>query len=241
GLFLLLKGLKIGSRKIFENPDQTKSTLDIDVDVPLSGDSIPLCYPKVRNIYNIFHNADPIAYRIEPLIARHYGSSLKPALIPYQKGGLKAVHLGIQEFGNEIASRATNIFSTVRTSLMFTRGLQSMLQQGNNTPHKRSASNSTLSTEDDKSTDGNALTNYPPTQYAQPPTTDEIKKEKEDPVGAAKLKSLNVTGRIDYALQEGILDVSYINAITAHLCYWADLDAVSFVIKEVYREDPEDE
>ncbi|CAG8819400.1 8868_t:CDS:1, partial [Racocetra fulgida] len=62
-------------------------------------------------------------------------------------------------------------------------------------------SSSTLSTEDDKSIDGNALTNYPPTQYAQPPTTEEIKKEREDPVGAAKLKSLNVTGRIDYALQ----------------------------------------
>ncbi|CAG8683263.1 5718_t:CDS:10 [Dentiscutata erythropus] len=239
GLFLLLKGLKIGSRKYYENVDKTtsKSTSDEDVDLPLAEENnIPLCFPKVRNIYNLFHNA-------EPLIARHYGSSLKPALIPYQKGGLKAVHLGIQEFGSGIAHKATNIFSTVKTSLMFTRGLQSLLQQKSNT-HTRSESIPDISAEIDKSNDGTALTNYPPTQYAQPPTptTNEVvKKEKEDPLGAAKLKSLNITGRVDYVLQEGILDVSYINAITAHLCYWADLDAVSFILREIYREYSEDE
>ncbi|RIB17797.1 DDHD domain-containing protein [Gigaspora rosea] len=241
GLFLLLKGLKIGSRKYYENVDKTS---DGDVNLPLSEENnIPLCYPKVRNIYNLFHNADPIAYRLEPLIARHYGSSLKPAMIPYQKGGLKAVHLGIQEFGTEIANKATNIFSTVKTSLMFTRGLQSLMQQNSNTSHKRSSSIPSINTEID-SNDGSALTNYPPTQYAQPPspaTNETVAKEKDDPIGAARLKSLNITGRVDYVLQEGILDVSYINAITAHMCYWADLDAVSFVVREIYREEPEDE
>ncbi|CAG8825838.1 19211_t:CDS:10, partial [Gigaspora margarita] len=232
--------LKIGSRKYYEND----KTSDGDVNLPLSEENnIPLCYPKVRNIYNLFHNADPIAYRLEPLIARHYGSSLKPALIPYQKGGLKAVHLGIQEFGTEIANKATNIFSSVKTSLMFTRGLQSLMQQNSNTSHKRSSSIPSINTEVD-SNDGSALTNYPPTQYAQPPspaTHETVAKEKDDPIGAAKLKSLNITGRVDYVLQEGILDVSYINAITAHMCYWTDLDAVSFVLREIYREEPEDE
>ncbi|CAG8640078.1 8315_t:CDS:10 [Acaulospora morrowiae] len=224
GLFLLLKGLKIASRK---NRDAVQLAMDE------SPNHIPLCYPAVRNVYNIFHNADPIAYRMEPLIARHYGASLKPALIPYHKGGLKAVHLGIQEFGNDLAHKATNIFSTVRTSLMFTRGIQALAA---NSSHKRT-SISTITTESEAT--NLALTNYPPTQYAQPSSNSD--KEREDPLGAAKLKSLNRSGRIDYVLQEGILDVSYINAITVHLGYWSDLDAVNFIVREIYEEDSDDE
>ncbi|CAG8462337.1 9347_t:CDS:10 [Ambispora gerdemannii] len=164
GLFLMLKGLKIGSRsnqlqhklKEMISGDHSDSSPD-EIPELKSSSSIPLCYPAVRNIYNIFHRADPIAYRIEPLIARHYGVSLKPALIPYHKGGLKAVHIGIQEF------------------------------------------------------------------------------EKEDPTSAAKLRSLNFTGR------EGILDVSYLNAITVHLSYWSDSDAAFFILRECYRGIEDDE
>ncbi|CAG8469696.1 1840_t:CDS:10 [Acaulospora colombiana] len=238
GLFLLLKGLKISSRKNRDKENQGQmiagAAVQLGMEVPSSvADHIPLCYPAARNIYNIFHNADPIAYRLEPLIARNYGSGLKPALIPYHKGGLRAVHLGIQEFGNDLATKATNIFSTVRTSLIFTKGLQVL---GANPSHKRSAS--TPVTNADNETSGSALTNYPPTLFAQPTSASE--KEKEDPEGAEKLKSLNCSGRIDYVLQEGILDVGYINAITVHLSYWSDLDAVSFILKEIYRECPDE-
>jgi hypothetical protein len=52
--------------------------------------------------------------------------------------------------------------------------------------------------------------------------------------GADKIKSLNSTGRIDYCLQEGILDVSYITAITVHLNYWSDSDVSYFILKEIY-------
>ncbi|CAB5186568.1 unnamed protein product [Rhizophagus irregularis] len=82
GLFLLLKGLKVASRKdrinhqMKQNFSQTLAgaamEMGISMDLPLNN-SIPLCYPAVKNLYNIFHNADPIAYRLEPLIARQYG------------------------------------------------------------------------------------------------------------------------------------------------------------------------
>lgn len=56
----------------------------------------------------------------------------------------------------------------------------------------------------------------------------------EDLNGADKIKSLNSTGRIDYCLQEGILDVSYITAIFVHLNYWSDSDISYFILKEIY-------
>ncbi|CAJ0831582.1 10929_t:CDS:10 [Entrophospora sp. SA101] len=171
GLFLLLKGLKISSRtdseklkKLIDDGIKLAANMGLSLSDP---DQIPSCFPAVKNLYNIFHNADPIAYRLEPLIARHYGAMLKPALIPYHKGGLKAVHMGIQEFN------AKN-------------------------------------------------------------TTDDKEIEKN---GAARIKNLNVSGRVDYVLQEGLLDVSYINAITVHLSYWSDLDAVNFILKEIDREE----
>ena len=49
-----------------------------------------------------------------------------------------------------------------------------------------------------------------------------------------KIKSLNSTNRIDYCLQEGILDVSYITSITVHLNYWSDSDIAYFILKEIY-------
>ncbi|CAJ0629146.1 12643_t:CDS:10 [Entrophospora sp. SA101] len=185
GLFLLLKGLKISSRtdseklkKLIDDGIKLAANMGLSLSDP---DQIPSCFPAVKNLYNIFHNADPIAYRLEPLIARHYGAMLKPALIPYHKGGLKAVHMGIQEFRD-------------------------------------------------------ALTNYPPTNFTKDAknTTDDKEIEKN---GAARIKNLNVSGRVDYVLQEGLLDVSYINAITVHLSYWSDLDAVNFILKEIDREE----
>ncbi|CAG8433162.1 9563_t:CDS:2 [Diversispora eburnea] len=214
GLFLLLKGLKISSRKdrLTKKLDQNASNLQLSMDTSSSSE-IPLCHPAVSEIITIV---------LKPLVARHYGASLKPALIPYHKGGLKAVHLGIQEFGNDLASKATSIFSTVKTSLMFTRGLQAMLPQGSTSSHKRSSS-----------------VPVPPPSLSSSPSyigTDKINDisgstqltqtmTKYDPVSAAKLENLNSSGRIDYVLQEGLLDLGYLNAITVHLSYWSDLDA----------------
>jgi len=67
GLFLLLKGLKIASRKDRSKINFTQTLagaaleMGIDMSLPLSqAYSIPLCYPAVKNLYNIFHNAGMI-------------------------------------------------------------------------------------------------------------------------------------------------------------------------------------
>lgn len=38
--------------------------------------------------------------------------------------------------------------------------------------------------------------------------------------GAQKLKMLNVTGRVDYCIQEGLLENPYLSAFSAHMQYW---------------------
>lgn len=144
---------------------------------------------------------------------------MKPALIPYHKGGLKAVHLGIQELGNDLASKATSIFSTVRTSLMFTKGIQAMLPQGSTLStlsHKRSSSvppssSSSLSslspsnTGADKTNDNSgSAQSFSQSQLTQTTTTVSTAptaSETFDPISASKFENLNSSGRIDYILQ----------------------------------------
>ncbi|CAI2162863.1 3987_t:CDS:10 [Funneliformis geosporum] len=211
GLFLMLKGLKVGSRKYLVDPENGGESNNKKF---MASTSIPYCYPAVKNIYNIFHRTDPIAYRLEPLVSHRY-AKLDPALIPYNKGGLKAVTIGI-------GRKTTNIFSAVKTSLLFTK-------KSKTSSSSSSATNSRSGSMDisRKSLDLTRKQSSKVNDSSEMPSFENLS-------GADKLKSLNSTGRIDYCLQEGILDIAYITAITSHLNYWYDNDVAYFILKEVY-------
>ncbi|XAR57496.1 hypothetical protein NMG60_11025659 [Bertholletia excelsa] len=63
--------------------------------------------PACRQMLNIFHPFDPVAYRIEPLICKEYINK-RPVIIPYHKGG-KRLHIGFQEFAEDLALRSQAI------------------------------------------------------------------------------------------------------------------------------------
>nr|XP_029118235.1 phospholipase SGR2 isoform X2 [Elaeis guineensis] len=65
--------------------------------------------PSCRQMFNIFHPFDPVAYRLEPLICKEYISK-RPVIIPYHRGG-KRLHIGFQEFTEDIAARCEAIGS----------------------------------------------------------------------------------------------------------------------------------
>jgi hypothetical protein len=49
----------------------------------------------------------------------------------------------------------------------------------------------------------------------------------------AKLRALNVNGRVDYSIQEGAFDISLLASIASHLSYWADEDVSHFMISQL--------
>ncbi|GMP79013.1 hypothetical protein CsSME_00034725 [Camellia sinensis var. sinensis] len=63
--------------------------------------------PACRQMFNIFHPFDPVAYRIEPLICKEYISK-RPVIVPYHKGG-KRLHIGFREFTEDLALRSQAI------------------------------------------------------------------------------------------------------------------------------------
>ncbi|KAI9736817.1 MAG: hypothetical protein M1818_005868 [Claussenomyces sp. TS43310] len=48
-----------------------------------------------------------------------------------------------------------------------------------------------------------------------------------------KVRSLNQNGRVDFSIQESVLDFNPINTIASHLSYWADEDVSHFVMSQL--------
>uniref|UniRef100_A0A7N0UND7 DDHD domain-containing protein n=1 Tax=Kalanchoe fedtschenkoi TaxID=63787 RepID=A0A7N0UND7_KALFE len=69
--------------------------------------------PACRRMFNIFHPFDPVAYRLEPLVCKEYLTQ-RPVLIPYHKGG-KRLHIGLQEFAEDIAVRSQNFVDNINS------------------------------------------------------------------------------------------------------------------------------
>lgn len=106
GLFQMLKGQTIAGRS---NPNQVTldgypDTLD-DPFLESPYTKLPthtisnsqrdalVASPKCRQLYNIFHPADPVGYRMEPLITTAM-SSMKPQALPYTKKNFFSAPMG---------------------------------------------------------------------------------------------------------------------------------------------------
>lgn len=133
------------------------------------------------------------------------------------KGGLKSV---LDHVGSGIANRAGAMYESIKmglTTSLFMRGLGLTRQQIYEDTHPAS---------DDESQPKQAKLTRVRSNSDPASAADFAKMYKsQQPLppysqGARKLKMLNVTGRVDYCLQEGILENPYLSAFSAHLQYW---------------------
>ncbi|KAF7558500.1 hypothetical protein G7046_g5670 [Stylonectria norvegica] len=64
-------------------------------------------------------------------------------------------------------------------------------------------------------------------------TKDVERKARKTRAEEAKVRALNSNGRVDYSIQEGVLDFNPINTIASHMGYWADEDVNHFVLSQL--------
>ncbi|KAG9502663.1 hypothetical protein J7337_005496 [Fusarium musae] len=64
-------------------------------------------------------------------------------------------------------------------------------------------------------------------------TSDDDKKARKMRKEEAKVRALNRNGRVDYSIQESVLDFNPINTIASHMAYWADEDVNHFVLSQL--------
>ncbi|GAN08152.1 conserved hypothetical protein [Mucor ambiguus] len=210
GMIMLLRGNKMVSRKTLTEPPPKQNNNDHHV---------CFVYPAADNIYNIFHKSDPVAYRLEPLVVRHYGAKLKPVPIPYIKGGLKSMLDAGFNAGSDLANRAGAMFESIKTgftSSLLMRGL------GFSKPLEYASGAAEL-------------------QEWQSQTDPNITATRANAKSASKLKCLNPTGRLDFYLQEGLLENAYLSALSVHMSYWQDVDVAGFLIREIYQNQQNEE
>ena len=136
GLYQMLQGRKIVGRGLL-NKEHAENSFDLggkdDPFLDISSStaaaearsdilSITVSSPKCRQLFNIFHPADPISYRIEPLISPIM-SSLKPQPLPYTKKGIFGAPgqgftgIGVR-VGQSVSGLWSNIASGVASSLL---------------------------------------------------------------------------------------------------------------------------
>ncbi|XP_020214239.1 phospholipase SGR2 isoform X1 [Cajanus cajan] len=99
GVFLALRNIRIGIGRGQEYWEQENIS-----------EEMPAC----RQMFNIFHPFDPVAYRVEPLVCKEYVSQ-RPVLIPYHRGG-KRLHIGFQEFTEDLAVRTHAIKNYMKSA-----------------------------------------------------------------------------------------------------------------------------
>ncbi|TPX44308.1 hypothetical protein SeLEV6574_g04574 [Synchytrium endobioticum] len=219
GLFLLLKGDRLRPPV----PGIHAGDDDIEGDY---GVSRPAC----NSLYNIFHPHDPVAYRMEPLVDKRQ-SREKPAMIPYRKGGITGSLIGIHDLGSSLLGTLGNYLPTFSRSTPSAsqppKDVELETMSGVAAPQQH-----ILSLDRIEAGGGEENMN----KKAVPPRTDSPDPAAMHGSGdhSSNFYNLNPRGRIDFSLQEGIMESQYLSALSAHFGYYSDLDIASFLLSEFY-------
>ena len=170
-------------------------------------------------LFNIFHPADPVAYRIEPLLAKdldevNKGDFPDPQYVPASSGPSFFSNDGVQlhlkaKMASDNAHKAAKAAVSNFASSFFSA--------------KKNANNM-LS--------GFAAA-FPEAQQAEAATGEggDISEEKN--------RTFDLGGdcnpRVDYQLQQGLLTNEMMSSITAHTGYFTNDDLLSFIVRQVSK------
>jgi hypothetical protein len=122
GMFQMLKGRTISARQSLQSKPATTPFGEPEMMFGSSYDqntmSITTSTPSCRQMFNIFHPADPIAYRIEPLISPAM-AALKPQPLPYTKKGIfgAPVGQGLQGIGQRVGQSVSGLWSSLSSGI----------------------------------------------------------------------------------------------------------------------------
>ncbi|KAL5604286.1 hypothetical protein BROUX41_002259 [Berkeleyomyces rouxiae] len=123
GLFQMLKGRTIAARQSstppgpiiidLEDPDFEEQRVSSVTGLPHSISS-----PKVKQLFNIIHPSDPIAYRMEPLISPAM-KTLKPQNLPYTKKGIfgSVAPQGLSSIGIKVGQSVSGLWSSFSSGI----------------------------------------------------------------------------------------------------------------------------
>ncbi|XP_054423529.1 phospholipase DDHD1 isoform X4 [Pteronotus mesoamericanus] len=212
-----------------------------------------------NRLLNIFHPTDPVAYRLEPLILKHY-SNISPVQIhwyntsnpvPYEHMKPSFLHPtkeptsvseneGISTIPSPVTSPVlsrrhygesiTNIGkASILGAASIGKGLGGMLFSR----FGRSSTSQTSETSKDSIEDEKK-------PVASPPTTTVATQTLPHSSSGFLDSALELDHRIDFELREGLVESRYWSAVTSHTAYWSSLDVALFLLTFMYKHEHDD-
>eukprot|EP00300_Choanocystis_sp_HF-7_P007656 c15426_g1_i1.p1 GENE.c15426_g1_i1~~c15426_g1_i1.p1 ORF type:complete len:636 (+),score=134.15 c15426_g1_i1:30-1910(+) len=178
--------------------------------------------PSGAPVYNLFHPFDPIAYRIEPLLDSRW-QSVSPLTVLSGNGLQSKIQSALKHIKQKVDSAkavATNPLAAFVSAMASPRRAsfspRSLWQQYQQTPQALTA-------------------------QQQQQQQEEIEASKPDDVKERELAATltaeatarlgHIPHRIDYQLQEKLVENEYLYALASHTKYWSSDDTGAFIFK----------
>ncbi|KAM4853090.1 phospholipase DDHD1 isoform 6-T6 [Thomomys bottae] len=207
-----------------------------------------------NRLLNIFHPTDPVAYRLEPLILKHYSNispvqihwyntsnplpyeHMKPSFLnPAKESTSVSENEGLSSIPSPVTSPVlprrhygesiTNIGkASILGAASIGKGLGGML-------FSRFGRSST-SQPSDPSKDSMEDEKKP---ASSPPTTTVATQTLPHSSSGFLDSALELDHRIDFELREGLVESRYWSAVTSHTAYWSSLDVALFLLTFMYK------
>ncbi|XP_006894417.1 PREDICTED: phospholipase DDHD1 isoform X3 [Elephantulus edwardii] len=206
-----------------------------------------------NRLLNIFHPTDPVAYRLEPLILKHYSNispvqihwyntsnplpyeHMKPSFLnPAKEPTSVSENEGISTIPSPVTSPVlsrrhygesiTNIGkASILGAASIGKGLGGMLFSRFGRSSTQSSETSKDSLEEEKK------------PVASPPTTTVATQTLPHSSSGFLDSALELDHRIDFELREGLVESRYWSAVTSHTAYWSSLDVALFILTFMYK------
>ncbi|KAM6393775.1 phospholipase DDHD1 isoform 2-T2 [Pluvialis apricaria] len=209
-----------------------------------------------NRLLNIFHPTDPVAYRLEPLILKHY-SNISPVQIhwyntanplPYEH--MKPSFLNPTKEPTSVtdSESVSTVPSPTTSPVMVRRHYGESITNIGKASILGAASIG-------KGLGGMLFSRFGRSSTTTPQTLETGKDgaegddKKATTVGTPPLPHsssgflepiVELEHRIDFELREGLVESRYWSAVTSHTAYWSSLDIALFLLTFMYKHDQED-
>ncbi|KAA0708853.1 Phospholipase DDHD1 [Triplophysa tibetana] len=208
-----------------------------------------------QRLFNIFHPTDPVAYRLEPLISKHY-SNIAPVQIHWYNTTSPTRYDQIRPTLLNQAKESSSVSDTESLPSPCTSPPQPRRHYGESITNLGKASIMGAASIG-KGIGGIFFSRFSRSSGQKIEEKTEVKfEEKQDEnaadisisqsASALKVKSfenllthifytLELEERIDFELREGLVESRYWSAVTSHTAYWCSHDVALFLLTFMYK------
>ncbi|XP_047623318.1 phospholipase DDHD1 isoform X2 [Phacochoerus africanus] len=211
-----------------------------------------------NRLLNIFHPTDPVAYRLEPLILKHY-SNISPVQIhwyntsnplPYECMKPSFLHPAKEPTSVSENEGISTVPSPVTSPVLARRHYGESITNIGKASILGAASIG-------KGLGGMLFSRFGRSSTSQPSETRDAVEDEKKPVTSPPTTTVAVQTlphsssgfldsaweldhRIDFELREGLVESRYWSAVTSHTAYWSSLDVALFLLTFMYKHDKHD-